>query len=128
MKVNKLTISINKPASDVFAFYINPNNTPHWIDSIVTEQTSEWPIKIGTVYKNQNKEGNWTEYKVTKFKENELFELMTSRGNYHVRYTHRSINDKSSGLEYYEWVDHGELDTPFTIDILEKLKEEVEKL
>ena len=127
MKSNKLVIKINNFSSKVFAFYINPKNTPLWIDSIIVEQTSEWPIKVGTVYKNQNKSGEWLEYAVTKLKENKLFELVSKDGNYHVRYTHRNIGPETSELEYYEWVDEGEIKEPFTQDILEKLKFLVEK-
>ena len=49
MKNNRLVVKINKPSSEVFAFYIDPENTPLWVDSIIAEQTNEWPIKIGTV-------------------------------------------------------------------------------
>lgn len=126
MKANKLIIRINKPASEVFSFYINPQNTSLWIDSIVVEQTSEWPIKIGTVYKNQNKAGDWSEYLVTGLKENVLFELASKNGNYHVRYTHKNINDNSSELVYYEWVNRGEIEDPFTQEILQKLKKILE--
>ena len=126
MKSNKLVIQINTPAEDVYNFYIDPKNTPLWINSIVSEQTNEWPIKIGTIYKNQNKEGAWTEYKVSRLKQNELFELVTKDGNYHVRYTHRPIDNKASELEYYEWVDNDEIPEPFTQGTLQKLKEVVE--
>lgn len=122
MRENKLTIKINKPANSVFAFYINPKNTPLWLDFIFKEKTNHWPITIGTIYRNQNKAGKWSEYLVTAFKENELFELISKDRNYHVRYTHRFVDDKSSELEYYEWVDKGDLYEPFTLEILEKLK------
>jgi len=65
MKDNKITIQINKPARDVYAFYINPKNTPLWINSIVEEETNEWPIKIGTIYRNKNRQGQLTEHVVT---------------------------------------------------------------
>lgn len=122
MKQNRITIKINKTPKEIFDFYINPINTPLWLDSIVHEKTNEWPIKIGTIYWNQNEQGLWMEYIVTDLKENEIYELVSKDGNYHVRYTHKLINNNSSELEYFEWVDKGELEEPFTLDILKKLK------
>lgn len=127
MKENKLTIKINKPTSEVMQFYLNPQNTPLWIDSVVQEKTSEWPIKVGTVYRQQDKNGKWFEYSVVAFKEKGLFELISEDKNYHVRYTHTPIKGNSSKLEYYEWVDQGSIKEPFTLEILEKLKKIVEQ-
>ena len=122
MQKNLLKVTINKPVNEVFTFCINPKNTPLWLDSVAAEETNQWPVKVGTMYKNQNKLGKWSEYRVTSFKENELFELASNDKNYHVRYTNRPIDNKSSELEYYEWVERGELQEPFTQEILEKLK------
>ncbi|MBI2066126.1 hypothetical protein HYT60_01280 [Candidatus Woesebacteria bacterium] len=121
-KSNKLTIQLDKPVRKVFAFTINAKNTPLWIDSIVKEETSEWPVKVGSVYKNQNKAGQWSEYTVTALKENVIFELLSKDKNYHVRYTYRAINAETCELEYFEWVDRGELEEPFTLNTLKKLK------
>jgi hypothetical protein len=127
MRENTLSIRINKSSSDVFAFYIDPKNTPKWLPFIVEEKTSEWPIRVGTVYRNKNREGEWTEYIVTQFKENLLFEMQMKNGTYHVRYTQKTLSDTAMELEYYEWVDQGELEKPFTIDILEGLKNVLEE-
>ena len=129
MKDNRLTVKINKSSDVVFAYYTNPKNTPLWWDAVTVEKTSEWPIKIGTIYKSQDKEtGNWNEFIVTDLKENEIFELTSKDGKYHVRYTHKPINNSSMELEYYEWVDNGELEELFTIENLTLLKSAIEKL
>lgn len=127
VKDNKLTIQIKRTANDVFAFTINPKNTPLWISSIVKEETSDWPVKTGTFYKNQNRVGKWTEYTVYAIKENEVFELASKDKNYHVRYTYKALDGKTCKLEYYEWVDKGELEEPFSLARLKKLKNVVER-
>ena len=126
MKENKLTIQINKPVSEVFAFTINPKNTPKWIESCDKEETSEWPVKVGTVYTNTIKKGEVFKFTMTELVENDHFSMLGSDNNYHCRYTYRDLGNNTSELEYYEWMDHGELEGPFTQDILEKLKSVME--
>ncbi len=122
MKDCKLTIRINRPVSDVFVFTTDPNKTPLWVDSIVHEEVNETPVKVGTIYKNQNKEGVWSEYEVTEFEKDKIFVFSQKNSKYHVKYTFTKIDDNTSELEYYEWVDEGVLDEPFTMDVLERLK------
>jgi len=126
VKSNRLTVQIIKPVSEVFAFTINPQNTPKWVDTIVLEQTNEWPIKIGSQYRNKTKSGKWSLYDVVGLEENKLFELVARDGNYHVRYTFLPINSYKTEMDYFEWVEEGEIETPFTNEILTKLRMAIE--
>lgn len=121
----QLKVVINKPAAEVFAFTTDPKNTPRWIDSIVVEETNEWPVKLGSIYRNQNRHGEWAEYKVTQFEPNKSFIFSKKGSAYHVRYTFTPVSDNQTELEYYEWVDRGELE-PFTQEALDKLKHVME--
>ncbi len=127
MKDKRLKIVINKPVSEVFDFTVNPDNTPKWIDGIVTEETNETPPKIGTIYRNKGKGGNRNEYKMTAFEQDKMFELSRINSNYHVRYTFTPTDDGGCEFEYYEWVDEDELDNTFSQDVLEKLKSIMEQ-
>lgn len=127
MKENKLAIRINKPASEVFEFVTNPANTPKWIDFITKEQANESPPKLGTIYKNQNKAGEWSDYEVTAFEQNKMFVMSRRNNGYHVKYTIMELGDGITDLEYYEWMASGELGEPFTMSPLQKLKTILEK-
>lgn len=118
-------VTINKPAKDVFAFTIDPKNTPKWIDAIATEETNEWPPKIGTVYRNQITGGEWREYTMTKFEQDKTFTLSRQDG-FHIRYTFVPLDGRTTKLEFYLWMDDGELKSRFTTATLEKLKQLVE--
>ncbi len=122
----KLVIEIKRSASDVFQFTTNPQNTPLWIDSIVVEKASEFPPKTGTVYKNKGSEDVWSTYVVVDCQPDKLFELAMTNSDYHVRYTYTPLDAETTLLEYFEWVDQGELQAPFTNETLQKLKKVIE--
>ncbi|MFH1030852.1 MAG: hypothetical protein V1770_06380, partial [bacterium] len=124
---NKIVIKIKKEVKEVFEYSIDPAHTPLWSSSITKEETNEWPVRMGTVYKNSNSEGKWSEYVVSGFERNKIFELTSEDGNYHVRYTYSS-NDAGTVMEYFEWVDNGELDEPYDRKHLEKLRNLIEAI
>ena len=126
MQKNKITIIINKPIEEVFEFTTNPKNTPLWIPSIKEEIAEEYPPKINTQYKNRDKDSDWSFYTVSVYIKNKIFVLTDLDGNYIVRYTYKRLNDNQTEMEYLEWVKKGELDNPFTKDVLLKLKSVME--
>ena len=111
---------------EIFDFCLDPKNTPKWVNSIIVEQTNEWPPKVGTIYRNQNKNGVWFEYKVLALEPSVMFEFTSTASSYHVRYTLRSVNANMTELEYFEWMEEGELEEPFTLDTLQKLTSTLE--
>ena len=126
MKDNRISVVINKPVEEVFEFSTNPKNTSSWVEGIVGEETNEWPVKIGSIYRNQNRKGEWREHTVSDFQQNRIFELLSKDGNYHVHYSYKDLGN-SCELEYYEWVENGELADTVTKHTLQKLKTAMEK-
>ena len=127
MKENKILIKIKRPISEVFDFVITPTNTSKWIASIVEEKTDKWPVKIGTVYRNKNKDGVWSEYKLTEFKKNKSFTMSQKGTSYRVRYIFKSLGDKLTEMTYFEWVETGDLEDPFSKGTLNNLKKIMEQ-
>ena len=127
MREHKLTVRIEVPATKIFDFVVNPKNTPKWIDFIEREETNEWPPKLGTIYKNQGNLGVWQELEMTEFEKDKMFVMTNRKNGYHVRYALVPAENNSTELEYYEWMYKGELDEPFEITHLEKLKSILEK-
>jgi len=131
MKDVKLTVTINRPAREVFDFTINPGNTSKWVDGVVTEQTNESPTKLGTIYKNQGHDGSWAEFEITAFEDGLMFELTKKDDNHHVKYTFQPLGDNRCELEYHVWVDGGDVDERFAQGnvqkMLQKLKDVIEE-
>lgn len=126
MRDTKLTIIINKTPAEIFTFLLDPKNTPQWIPSIIKEEVNEYPTKLGTIYRNIGESGEWSVYTVSEFEQNQHFVFTSEDSNYHCRYTLTPISDHTTELEYYEWVNTGELKEPFTQDLLENLKKVIE--
>lgn len=121
MKENKLTVKINQPIHRVFELTINPAFTPEWID-FVEEERADYPIKVGTIYKNKSKTGVSNEYIVSDFVEFKTFELKSMNSPYVVRYNYVRISENETELTYHEWMNEGELAEPFEMRHLEKLR------
>jgi len=127
MKSNKLVIKINKSVKEVFEFVIDPANTPKWIDFIMQEKANEWPPKLGTIYKNKSKDGQWRDLEMTEFEQDRMFVMTSWASGYNVRYTLNPVSTNVTELEYYEWMGKGELSELFTMKPLQKLKSIIEE-
>ena len=127
MKENKIAVIVNRQIDEVFEFTTNPQNTHLWIPPISEEVTEKYPPKINTRYKNRGEDDDWNEYKVVDFQKNKIFVLSDLDENYFVKYTYRKLDDNKMEMEYFEWMTDGELEKPFTKDILENLKKVIEK-
>jgi hypothetical protein len=123
MNYNKLTATVSKPLAEVFAFCITPPKAKLWVPGIINETTNEWPAKIGTVYTEFKDDNTSFNIIVTDYKENEYIEWKTEDGNYHVRYTFTPIDQTTTQLEY---VETGNVDKPFTQEVLEELRQVIE--
>ena len=126
MKENKLTIWINKPVKEVFAYSLESDNVPKWITSIKEEIALERPVKLGTKLKNRGVNSNsWNEYEIIDFQPPKTFTLKRLNGDYYVRYT---CTQKKEGteFEYFEWADK-QLDGVMEMEALEKLKKQIEE-
>lgn len=123
MRDNKLSIAINQPIEEVFNYTLNPKNTHVWIDEIDEEVTSEWPPKVGTTYSNKSM-GNEIprHFKLAELENNKTFTLEDTKGNYHVKYSFKPLKDNSTEFEYHEWTVHTDLESPFPMRHLDKLK------
>lgn len=123
MKDWKSTVIIDAPVSEVFAFTTNPEKTHLWIEGIQKEESSEFPPVLGTTYRNTSDGKDWDEYEVVELQENEVFTLAKKSSPYRVRYSYRKTDSAQTELTYYEWVEEGELENPFSEECLEVLKE-----
>lgn len=126
MKENKLTVRIDRSVNEVFKFTTTPPNSTKWIPGVVSEETNDWPIKVGTIYKLKDESGNYSEVNVLALRIGKFIEWVAKDGNYHCRYNFKKIDENCSVLEYLEWVETGDLPDPFTQEILEKLKTVIE--
>lgn len=127
MKESVLSININKPIEAAFTFAITPPNSTLWIPGITEEETSEWPVRVGTVYRLKDADGKWSEVSVKQIEKNEMIEWEIRGGTYYCRYDFKSLSRTSCRLDYREWVTQGVIDNPFTQEILNKLKSATER-
>lgn len=115
------TIVIKRPVQAVFAFTLNPENTPKWVDGVVQEQASEVPAKLGTVYRNQGRDGAWGEFIITAFQAGASFVMSKQGDDIDVCYTFRAVDNNWCELEYTVRSNSGTLGERFGEAAIEKI-------
>jgi uncharacterized protein YndB with AHSA1/START domain len=126
MRENKVTVIIDKPIDEVFEFTTNPKNTHLWVPFISEEISSEYPPKIGTIYRSCRENDSWSEMKVVEFYNNKKFVISDLDENLFVKYVYRELNENSTELEYSDWMIDKDFHSPITKDVLENLKKVME--
>ena len=126
MKENKLVIFINKSPIEVFDYILNAENIVKWLPSIKYEVSRDIPYKLGTIVKDYDYNDNLTAFLISEFERGKIFTFDQIESNYHVTYKFNKL-ENGTELEYFEWVDEGELAEPFALKPLELLKKLVEE-
>lgn len=124
------SITIDKSPHVVFEFCLDPKNTHLWVESVLEEKTNEWPVKLGTVYRNRRKDGNWSEYEIVSLEQDRQF-VMRSADGMLVKYVFTPIPPTATKLDYSLTFDSGipnpSLDTKFLDKLLNELKAVIER-
>ncbi len=126
MRENKITVVINKSIDEVFEFTTNPQNTHLWVPFISEETSSEYPPKIGTIYRSCRENDSWSEMKVVEFENNKKFIISDLDENLFVKYIYRDLEKNITELEYSDWIINKDFDSPMTKDVLKDLKKIME--
>lgn len=122
MQHNELSIEIRKLPFEVFNYTLNPDNTPLWVDGIVCEEKDTPTPQLGTRYRNKSQSGQWNEYEVVDFIPPKTFTFKQLNSMYMVRYSFEALSGDRTKLTYAEWMESGELESPFDMLPLRKLK------
>lgn len=82
---HKISVAINRPAEEVFAFMNDPETAPQWITAISErKQTSAGPMGVGTTFRDRGQLlGRKIEntYEITEYKPDRVFRLKTVSGS-----------------------------------------------
>ncbi len=81
---HEVSIHLNRPVEQVFAFLIDPSNLRAWQSNLIeTEQLTEKPLRVGTRFREVRRMGRRaTEYQaeLTEFEPNKRFTTKTVTG------------------------------------------------
>ena len=128
MKELLSTITINRPVAEVFAFFINPANTPRWVAAITHEEASNWPVRGGTVYRNQRSDGIWAEYLVATYEPDKQFVLHQMKDGFSVGYDLQPTGENTMTLTYSIWNEDGNLPATLKLEDMQNILNMLRKI
>src|SRR5213082_921757 len=103
MITTRVSVQINRPVEEVFAFVADPANFPRWAGALVKEsrQTSPGPIEVGTTFTQANMlmgRRFVSEMRVITYEPPHRFEYVTTSGpiRFAGHYTFAPAGDSST--------------------------------
>ena len=103
MITTRVTVQIDRPVAEVFAFVTEPGNFPRWASALVKEsrQTSLGPVGVGTTFRQVNTLPGRrfvSEMRVVTYEPEQRFEYVTTSGpiRFSGHYTFTSTADGRS--------------------------------
>lgn len=131
MKRKVLVVEIAALPERVFAFVVNPQNTPKWIPSIIEESVSDLSVKVGSVFSQkflgENNLPTKNALVVTGFQLNKQLDFHEVNGSYACYYRLDAI-PSGTRFTYIEEAGLGKnLEKPMKLSSLKKLKLLVEQ-
>ncbi len=123
---NIIIVEIKCSVNKVFAYTTDPQNTPKWIHDIAWESRSQEDVKAGTIYKNQNIEGDIQEFLITEIEKDKIFALKRLSDGYICVYHYTQVRENLSELKYEEWNPDGKYFAPMSSDYFQILKKILE--
>ncbi len=128
MKKNVLSIDINAPIEIVFEFTRDSKNTSKWVPNLLEETINTPTTDIGSIYRQKWNDGRETAMVITGIITNKQLDFHQINGAYTCMYTYEKTENGTKLTYSEENGVYGEIDRPFTIEILQKLKRLIEDI
>jgi len=123
MKTQEIRLVIEAPTDEVFEYVVEPMNTPKWIDDVSKETINTKQIGLGTLYSNEHRT-----LEVTDYERDVFFEMTNKKTGYQCSYSFRKMDETKTELIYFEAMNKGSaLPGPMNEKSFKKLQELLEK-
>jgi uncharacterized protein YndB with AHSA1/START domain len=121
MKELSTSIKIKASAEDIFKFITDPANTPKWVKVVVREEVSDWPAKVGAIYRNQDTDGNWLELEVLEFSPPTRLVMLNLSSKDTLIYDFSELESGSTELTYKVKFNKDSASKRFSVESINKI-------